>query len=415
MASLHSPPDDLPGDRKGPLHGLQVLDLTSVFLGPFASQTLGDYGAEIVKVEPLDGDLMRDNGVSRHPGMSSIFLTINRNKRSVAVNLKSDEGRKIVFALAEKSDVLMHNMRLPAIRRLGLDYDAVRARNSAIIYCAATGFGQDGPYRDNPALDDIIQSACGLASLNEFGDCGPQYVPTLIADKTVGMAMVNAVLAALYSRTQTGRGQYVEVPMFETMVEFMMAEHLGGLAFDPPAGPAGYQRIRSGGRRPLPTADGHVTLLPYSPQNWQALFSSIGRDDLLDVFDLSSRQSVNAVVRDLYRQLAEITPQKTADEWLDICATLGIPATRLYSIDELPDHPHLKAVGHFQTLDHPSEGTIRYVAPSVKFSETPARVARGAPILGQDTAAILISLGYSDADIAKLVDRQIVHCARKAA
>ena len=393
---------------QGPLHGLKVLDLTSVVLGPYATQILGDYGADVVKVEPLDGDLMRANGVSRTPGMSSIFLSINRNKRSIALDLKAKEGRDIFLALAERSDIVLHNMRQPAVERLDISYEAVRARNERIIYCAATGFGQSGPDRNKPAFDDIIQSACGLASLNRLDGTGPQYVPTLIADKTVGMAVVSAVLAALYSRTQTGRGQYIEVPMLETMVEFVMVEHLGGLTFDPPEGPPGYQRISNGGRRPVPTSDGYVTMLPYSPRNWTELFSTLGREDLLHTFDLSSRHAVNASVKELYQQLAKITPQKNTEEWLRTCEVLDIPATALFRLEDLQEHPHLKAVEHFQTMEHPSEGLIRFVKPSTVFSRTPARVHRGAPCLGQDTDAVLAELGYSPADIETLLSKKII-------
>lgn len=386
----------------GPLHGIRVLDLTTVVLGPYATQILGDYGAEVIKVESPEGDLMRANGVARHSGMSSIFLSINRNKRSIALDLKKPEGRRLFLELAAGVDVVVHNMRVAAIDRLGLGYEAAKAVNPKLVYCAATGFGQDGPDRSKPSFDDIVQAASGLASLMGTEKGSPTYVPALIADKTAGLALVNAVLAALLHRERTGEGQYVEVPMFETLVEFNLAEHLGGLAFEPPLGGAGYARIVSGGRRPLSTSDGHVTILPYNPAQWIKLFRYLGREDILARYPIGDRHELNASVRQLYAELAEEGPKRTTDQWMEICGQLDLPATPIYSLDDLPNHPHLKAVGMFQVMEHPSEGAVRYVRPAVRFTASPASVRLPAPRLGQDTASVLAGLGYSGADIASL-------------
>ena len=386
----------------GPLHGIRVLDLTTVVLGPYATQILGDYGAEVIKVESPEGDLMRANGVTRHPGMSSIFLTINRNKRSIALDLKKPEGRQLFLELAASVDVVVHNMRVAAIDRLGLGYEAVKAVNPKLVYCAATGFGQDGPHRSKPSFDDIVQSASGLASLMGSEQGSPTYVPALIADKTAGLVLVNAVLAALLHRERTGEGQYVEVPMFEALVEFNLAEHLGGLAFEPPMGGAGYARIVSGGRRPLRTADGHVTILPYNPAQWIKLFRRLGRDDILVRYPIGDRHELNVNVRQLYAELAHEGPKRTTDQWMEICGQLDLPATPIYSLDDLPNHPHLKAVGMFQVMAHPSEGAVRYVRPAVRFMASPASVRLPAPRLGEDTASVLAGLGYAGADIAAL-------------
>lgn len=393
---------------RGPLAGIRILDLTSVVLGPIATQVLGDYGAEIIKIEGHDGDLMRANGASRNRGMSSIFLAINRNKRSLAVDLKKSEGREIFLELAARADVVIHNMRMVAISRLGLDYDAIRAVNPNIVYCSATGFGQEGPDRSRPALDDIVQAACGLSGLLEDAHGKPEYVPTLVADKTAGMAVVNAVLAALLHRERSGVGQYLEVPMFETMVEFTMAEHMGGRTFIPQFGPVGYQRIMHGGRRPLRVKDGSVTVLPYNPPHWQALFNALGRNDILANYSISSRSELNAQIRDLYNELQSIAITKTMQEWIDICDALDIPATKIYHIDNLHTHPQLQAVGMFQSMEHPSEGPINYVRPAVRFQQTPASVRMAAPLLGQHTVDILQEIGYSDGQIRTLYETGVV-------
>ena len=398
----------IPDRQQGPLAGVRILDLTAVVLGPLATQILGDYGADVVKIETLDGDLMRANGVVAHPGMSSIFLAINRNKRSIAVDLKTSEGREILNRLIPAADVLIHNMRIGAIERLGLGYAAVAARNPRIVYCVATGFGQDGPYRDKPAFDDIIQAACGLASLASIGREAPDFVPTLIADKTAGMAAVNAVLAALFHRERSGRGQFVEVPMFETMVAFTLAEHLGGLAFDPAPVKAGYSRLLAGGRRPAPTKDGFIAILPYSGEHWASFFRSAGREDLAQKYGIGDRLARNANIVAMYADMARITRERSTEEWLAICETLDIPATPLYALDDLVEHPHLKAVGMFQMEEHPSEGRIRNVRPPTRFADTPATLRLPAPRLGEHTVDVLREAGYKDEEIRSLQERRVV-------
>ena len=392
----------------GPLAGVRVLDLTAVVLGPFATQILGDFGAEIIKVEPIEGDVLRSNGISKNPNMGSVFLAINRNKRSIALDLKSLEGREILKRLILTVDVIVHNMRVVAIEKLGFGYQAVAKYKPDIVYCAATGFGQGGPDCNKPAFDDIIQAACGLTSLNSIGRQEPDYLPTLIADKTAGMALANAVLAALFHRQKTGQGQYVEVPMFETMVSFVLTEHLGGLTFEPAKGKAGYGRLLSGGRKPAPTKDGHIAMLPYTAEHWIALFKSAGREELVEKFNIRDRESRNANLIGIYKEMAEITRQRTTAEWMALCGALDIPATPIYDVDDLPEHPHLKAVGLFQTAEHPTEGTIRYVNPATKFALTPATVRFHAPTVGQHTAQILREAGYSEEKISSLQSRGVV-------
>jgi formyl-CoA transferase len=394
--------------RTGPLAGVRVLDLTAVVLGPLATQILADYGADVIKLEPPEGDLMRANGVSRKRGMSSIFLAINRNKRSLVLDLKRPEGLAAVRRLLPTVDVLVHNMRTAAIERLGLGHSACAALNPRLVYCAATGFGEEGPLAGQPAFDDVIQAACGLAGLLGHDSGEPAYVPSLIADKTTGLALANAVLAALFERTRSGCGQYVEVPMFETLVAFTLAEHLGGRTFLPPEGPAGYARLLAGGRRPVPTRDGHLAMLPYTGEHWRRFFSRAGRDDLNAKYDVDDRHARNARVGELYADMAAITRGFDTEALLALCRELDIPATRIHAIDELPDHPHLQAVGLFQHRQHPSVGPIVEMRPPTRFGRTPAELALPAPELGEHSAQLLREAGFSDDELATLRAQHII-------
>ncbi len=386
----------------GPLKGIRVLDLTAVVLGPLATQMLADYGADVIKVEPPEGDMMRANGISQHPGMSSIFLAVNRNKRSLAVDLKSPEGVAALRALIPQVDVVVHNMRVAAVERLGLGYEAVAKLNPKVVYCAATGFGQDGPHRDKPAFDDIIQAACGLVGVGSAGREQPDYTPSLIADKTTGLAVCNAVLAALLHRERSGQGQYVEVPMLETMAAFVLAEHMGGMTFQGSAVKAGYPRLLEGGRKPARTRDGWISMLPYTERHWQAFFVEVGRPELAERYSIANRQERNAQVRALYGHLRELSPLKTTAEWMALCEKLDIPATPIYALDDLPAHPHLKAVGLFEDAQHPTEGPIRQLRPTARFSATPTRVYRQAPTVGQHTSEVLREAGLGEEAIARL-------------
>jgi crotonobetainyl-CoA:carnitine CoA-transferase CaiB-like acyl-CoA transferase len=387
----------------GPLDGIRVLDLTSVVLGPLATQLLADYGADVIKVEAPEGDLMRSNGVSLHAGMSSIFLALNRNKRSVALDLKSAEGADAFRRLLATADVIVHNMRVAAIERLGFGYEAVAKLNPRIVYCAATGFGQDGPDRDKPAFDDIIQAACGLASVSSIGRDTPDYTASLIADKTTGLAVANAVMAALLHRERNGVGQHVEVPMLETMTAFMLAEHMGGMTFRPAPVGAGYARLLQGGRKPVRTSDGWISLLPYTPRHWQAFFKAAGREDIGLKYSITSRKDLNANIRSLYQSLAEVVAARGTAEWLALCEELDIPATQIYSLDQLPDHPHLKAVGLFQETVHPTEGEIREIRPTARFNATPTSIRRPAPTLGEHTREVLLDAGMNEEEVTRLL------------
>lgn len=393
---------------KGPLAGVRVLDLTAIVLGPLATQILGDYGADVIKVEGLTGDPMRANGAARHPGMSSIYLAINRNKKSIAVDLKTTEGKELMFKLLHSVDVVVHNMRPAAMKRLGLDYDSVRDINPRLVYCAATGYGEDGPFAGKPVFDDIVQAACGLVGLIQQQSGKFEYAPTLIADKTAGLATANAILAALYHRERTGEGQYVEVPMFETLVSFTLVEHQGGTAFEPPLGPPGYMRLTLGGRRPTITKDGAVVALPYSGEHWAIFFREAGRPDLLEKYRLNDANERNARIKELYEDLAETARLISSEKCLQICEENDIPCTKIYSLEELFNHPHLKAVGLFERMEHPTEGETIQIRPATLFERTPAELRIPAPTLGQHTAEILSNIGISNEEIGKLLELGII-------
>lgn len=375
--------------NRGPLTGIKVLDLTAVVLGPVATQVLADYGADVIKVEPPEGDLMRANGTSRTPGMSSTFMNINRNKSSVCIDLKSAQGKAQLRELIAQSDVLVHNIRVKAMERLGFGYAEVAKINPGIVYCAATGFGEGGTFAGQPAFDDIIQGACGLAHLVGHESGVPEYPPTLLADKIAGLSTANAILGALVYKARTGEGQYVEVPMFETMVAFTMTEHLGGQGFKPSIGDAGYARLLKGGRKPSPTKDGYIALLPYTEQHWRAFFHHFGRGEFIDKFNISNRIERNKNIQAIYAELRNITKQYSTRELMEVCHTMDIPIAEMYSIHTIQTHPHVQSTGLFKTMVHPTEGEVVTTRPTALFSKTPTSIYKPAPNLGEDTERVL--------------------------
>ena len=390
----------------GLLDGVRVVDLTTVVLGPLATVILGDLGADIIKVEPPGGDLFRASSPSRNPGMGAPFMNVNRNKRSIVLDLKHSHGHGVLSRLAAGADVFVHNMRPKAVAKLGLGAEAMREINPRLIHCTAIGYGSAGPYADEPAYDDVLQARMGLAALLADEDGTPRLAPTIIADKVTGLYLTHAVLAALYARERTGEGATVEVPMFEALSSFVLAEHMGGRMFDPPLGEPGYNRLLNPYRQPQPTADGHIVVLPSSTRHWRAVFELLGRDDWLAEDWISDPEQRTRRVHELYRSLGEVTPGRTTAEWIEAFQSIDVPCSAVNTLSDLFDD-HLAAVDFFESVDHPTEG--RLVAPRhpVRY-DRPVGPDRPAPQLGADTDEILIEAGFSTGEIMALRAHAVV-------
>jgi crotonobetainyl-CoA:carnitine CoA-transferase CaiB-like acyl-CoA transferase len=384
----------------GPLQGLRIIDLTTILFGPYAAQTLGDWGAEVIKVESLTGDGWRNSGQFRNRGMSGQFMAVNRNKRSLALDLKHPRGKAVLQRLLAKVDALVTNVRPAALGRLGFGYEACEKLNPRLVYAAATGFGQDGPWAARPAFDEIAQAASGLASAMGSDD-EPSFVPSLVGDKICGLSLAAAVCAALVHRERSGKGQLVEVPMLETIAAFNSIEMLGGHAFVPPIGPVGYKRMKE--RRPVRTKDGWLTMLPYSGDNWCAFFEAVGHPECVEEFSVREPVLRARNIDKIYDKMSEIALSRTTKEWEELLLRIDVPHTAFAKLSEVAEQPHLKAVGLFVDLEHPTEGKIRQARPATKFSDSPPNIHRLPRRLGEHTETVLKEAGYTDAEIASLV------------
>ncbi len=391
------------------LEGIRVLDLTIVVMGPYATQVLGDFGADVIKVEAPAGDTTRKIGPMRSPDMGNVFLNLNRNKRSVVLDLKNPEGLAALLRLAETADVLVSNIRPRGMERLGLTYERLSRVNPRLIVAGLVGFRQDGPYAAQPVYEDLIQGLTAVPTmLVSAGAEHPIYVPMAFNDRAVGLYATSAILAALLHRERTGRGLGIEIPMFETMVQGTLLEHMGGLTYDPPEGPAGYRRSLNSERRPFPTRDGHVCAVIYTDAHWQAFMSLIGQADRLAtdprLKDITAR-TVHAV--EVYTLIGEALRERTTAEWLELLGAADIPAAPLHTLESLVDDPHLGAIGFFEVVQHPSEGRIREMAVPGRWSESQPRIRRRAPRLGEHSRDILREAGLDDAAIARLIEGRV--------
>jgi crotonobetainyl-CoA:carnitine CoA-transferase CaiB-like acyl-CoA transferase len=380
---------------RGPLAGVRVVDLTAMVMGPYCTQIMADMGADVIKVEPPQGDDTRYVSVGPTRGMSGVFVNVNRGKRGVALDLKSDDGKTALRALVEQADVFIHSMRAKAIGRLGFSYPDVAAINPRIVYTNCYGYGRRGPDRDLPAYDDTIQAACGLPSVQQQLTGEANFVGTIMADKVAGLTALYATMMALFHRERTGEGQEVEVGMFEAMASFMLVEHANGAIFDPPLGPAVYPRAVAPNRRPYRTSDGYIAALIYNDRHWAAFVNSVRPEWANDSY--ATLENRARQIDTVYSLLAETLVQRTTREWLDLFRELEIPAAPLSSPAALFDDPHLNAVGFFETVDTP-HGRVRFPGVPTWFSRTPGHIASGAPELGAHTDEVLDELGLTDVE-----------------
>lgn len=392
----------------GPLAGIRILDLTSVVNGAYGTQILADQGADVIKLEDpgsgrgSGGDIMRWAGHTPPDAprdMGPIFLAINRNKRSVLLDLKQESARRALKRLIRTCDVFVASVRYEGLKRLGLSYEDVAAIKPDIVYAHAAGYGSDGPYAGEPAYDDLIQSASGLADVlpRIDGNPAPRILPTLVADKVSGLFLSQAITAALLHRERTGEGQFVEIPMLECVTSFLLVEHLYDQTFEPPTGQWGYQRVINPNRKPYRTKDGWIGLLPYTDRQWDQFFEAAGFGEAVRNDPRFSDYATRAKhIQELYALVEKAAATKTTQEWLDLLKPLSIPVVKTNRLDDLPDDPHLKAVGFFQSYEHPDAGRYRAMKPPVKFAKTPANIRRHPPRLGEHTEEVLAEVSEGE-------------------
>jgi crotonobetainyl-CoA:carnitine CoA-transferase CaiB-like acyl-CoA transferase len=388
----------------GPLSGIRVIDLTSVVFGPLATQILGDLGADIVKVEGPEGDTTRYTGPSRSHDMAALFMGMNRNKRSIVLDVKRQAAKDALWKLIETADVFVHSMRPQKIAALGFSPDRVLERNPRIVYAGLHGYLSEGSYSGRPAYDDVIQGQSGIAALMAGVAGEPRYVPLIIADKTCALAASSAITSALFARERTGRGQFVEIPMFETMVFFVFAEHLYGHTFVPPEAPLGYSRLLAPWRRPYRTKDGHICMLAYTDPQWRKFWDTVDKVEMSNDPRFLNLATRSQNIADLYRIAGESLQGKTTDEWLEIFENLDIPCARIASLDEVFNDPHLSTVGLFEKAAHPTEGDIVMTQLPFRFSDTKISMERLQPKFGEHSKDILSEAGYSDSEVNSLFE-----------
>ena len=388
-----------------PLAGVRIVDLSTVLMGPYATQILADYGADVIKVEPPAGDMMRHAGPMKHAGMGPIFLQANRNKRSLVLDVKKAAGRSALLDLIRGADVFITNTRPAAMRRLSLAYEDLADEHPRLIYVSLVGFDQEGPYGPAPAYDDVIQAASGLAALAAMQNSGPPaYVPMVIADRIAGLNAAHAVLAALLMREKTGKGQRIEIPMFETLAALVMADHMGGETFIPSAGPVGYQRLLTRHRRPYKTKDGYVALLVYTDGQWQRFLQLVkGGESLAADPRYASVSSRANHYDEIYSVIDSLLAERTTSEWVDLLGGNDIPCMKVAGPMDLLGDPQLAAAGLIEEHVHPSEGRIRATRVPARWSDADLSMRLHAPRLGEHSIEVLLEAGLSRRQIDELL------------
>ncbi|HZP89107.1 MAG TPA: CoA transferase [Burkholderiales bacterium] len=382
----------------GPLQGIRILDLTSVVMGPFATQILAELGAEVIKIEPHEGDNMRHVGPLRHAGMGHLCINLNRGKRCIVLDLKKPDALEAMMRLVRSADVLVYNVRPSAMARLKLSYDEVSAANPRLLYVGCYGYSERGPYAGRAAYDDLIQGATGLPwMISEGGKETPRYVPINLADRITGLHVVYAVSAALFARERAGKGQAVEVPMFESIAHFVLGDHLAGLSWQPAIGPTGYPRLMH--RRPYATRDGYLCVLVYNDKQWKSFLEAVGRTDLWEDARFNTHGMRAQHIDEVYDVLAEIMKTRTSAQWMELLARADIPFSRMNSPEDVVADRHLNESGFFVAEDHPSEGRLRAMRTPTHWSLSEPDMPTPAPRLGEHSRALLREIGYSDAEI----------------
>ncbi len=384
----------------GPLQGVKILDLTTVVMGPFATQILAELGADVIKIETSDGDNMRHPGPMKNPGMGYMFLGLNRGKRGIVLDLKQPQGLEAMRRLIAQADVLIYNVRPQAMARLGLSYEEVSALNPQILYVGAYGYAQKGPYAAKAAYDDLIQGISGVPWLVSQTGASPNYAPVNLADRLTGLHAVYTVTAALFQRSRSGRGQSIEVPMFESVAHFVLGDHIAGFTWDPADGPGGYQRLLA--RKPYPTSDGYLCVLVYNDKQWRSFLDAIGRPELMQDSRYATQASRAASIHDIYAFLTDLFKTRTTAQWMSLLEAADIPVARMNSVEDVVNDPHLVQSGFFSTEEHPSEGAIRAMRTPTSWSQSQPGTPRPAPRLGEHSAEVLREAGFSAAEIADM-------------
>ena len=392
-----------------PLEGVKILDLSSILMVPYCTRILADLGAEVVKIESLVGDNTRYIGPYKNKGMGAVFLNLNRNKKSVSVDLKTKSGKNIIFKLASQSDVFVSNIRKSALSRLGLNHKTLVKYNKNIISAFAVGFSSKGPYKDLPAYDDIIQASSGMASYQEVYSNQPAYTSGATADKATGLMLATSIVSALYKREKNHKDLEIEVPMFETMVDFTLVEHLYGYNFDPPKEAPIYPRQSSPYRKPYKTKDGFVAVLPYNDEQWLRFFKLIKKEYLLKKKEFLNLENRNNNIDKLYLLLEKELKRQNTDYWILNLRKNDIPSMKVNTPEEIFKNEHLEKTKFFRKYQHSSEGRLMYPSLPINFNN---KVIDNdfleTPKLGKHTKEILTDLGFNKKEIKKMIEDKII-------